>query len=543
MKRKILTIILCIILVTFNGASASVNNDNVPSSWAVSYVNAAITANLVPKNLQSDYTQAITRAEFCTLAVALYEKVADKVITDRHSFNDTADVDVEKAAAIGIVSGIGSNTFVPNDKLTREQAAVILTRLSDVIGTPIPMQSSTFNDNHSISAWAFEQVGQIQMSGIMTGVGNNMFAPKDPYTREQSIITLMRLHDYISSPVNVQFSIVDGASLYINDTLQQVAIYKNNFFESTVKEYVPLQICMEALGCTFEQTNPTKIIIKTPDNRIINMHINETTISYTGGIRNVSRVPWEYFVVNGVIYYPFYEFPELIDCEILLDGRDIYLDSGEYLRQIYGNINIGRKVNLDVYLNDIKIETPVYSNRNALSVPGTDSFSDYVHLKPFLEALDIDLASTIGWYYFLGDPIDIDGEIYVPFSVIRYNINGSIKQNDHNSMYLYSTDYIRQDIPATLEEAYKALDNFLDPEYITYVKQLEEDDIISLHLGLGMWIRNKWLYPSNSRLTKLLLELNPEFGHQDNMSHFILIGYHRYLNNKPSDFDSIIILL
>ena len=168
-----------------------------PSSWAAVQVNAAIAANLVPSNLQSKYTQATTRAEFCGLAVALYENVTGKTITDRETFDDTKDVNVEKMAAIGVVSGVGDNKFAPDDKLTREQAAVMLARLADAIGKPLAKKAATFADNASISSWAIEQVGQIQAAGIMGGVGNNTFAPKDPYTREQSIITIMRLYDVV----------------------------------------------------------------------------------------------------------------------------------------------------------------------------------------------------------------------------------------------------------------------------------------------------------------------------------------------------------
>ena len=187
MKRKTLAILSCIIFSLLNGTVASVNGDDTPSSWAEWYVKAAITANLVPEALQSNYTQAITRAEFCALTVALYENVTDKVIMDRNSFDDTNDVNVEKVAAIGVVEGIGNNNFTPDDQLSREQAAVMLVRLSGVIGNSLLKQSPMFNDNADISSWAFEQVGQIKMAGIMSGVGNNTFAPKDPYTREQSI--------------------------------------------------------------------------------------------------------------------------------------------------------------------------------------------------------------------------------------------------------------------------------------------------------------------------------------------------------------------
>ena len=91
---------------------------------------------------------------------------------------------------------------------------------------------------------------------------------------------------------------------FINDELQQITVYRNsNFFQSDEKEYVPLQACMEALGCTFERKSPTNIMIKTPDNRTIDMSIGEKTISYTGGLRGVARVPWEYMELDGTIYY------------------------------------------------------------------------------------------------------------------------------------------------------------------------------------------------------------------------------------------------
>jgi S-layer homology domain. len=168
-----------------------------PSSWAAEQVNAAITANLVPDVLQSKYTQATTRAEFCALAVALYETATDSEITERAQFSDTTDVNVEKMAALSVVNGVGENKFDPNAKLTREQAATMLSRLANAIGKPLTEQAATFGDNGSVSSWAADAVGQMQATGIMGGVGNNTFAPKSDYTREQSIITMMRLFDIV----------------------------------------------------------------------------------------------------------------------------------------------------------------------------------------------------------------------------------------------------------------------------------------------------------------------------------------------------------
>lgn len=169
---------------------------NAPSSWAANEVNQAIDARLVPAALRTNYTQAITRAEFCALAVALYESATGNVITNRQTFSDTNDVNVQMMAAIGVVNGVGNNMFNPNGSLTREQAATMLARLAEAIGKPLTKRAATFSDNGNISSWAIEAVGQIQAAGIMQGMGNNLFSPRATYTREQSIITVLRTFEY-----------------------------------------------------------------------------------------------------------------------------------------------------------------------------------------------------------------------------------------------------------------------------------------------------------------------------------------------------------
>jgi hypothetical protein len=169
---------------------------DAPSSWAASYVTNAITAGLVPQNLQSRYTQATTRAEFTALAVAVYERVRGE-ITGRVTFVDTNDVNAQKMAYIGVVTGVGNNRFDPNGALTREQAAVMLSRLSDTIGQPFPEQASTFADNNAASSWALESIGRVYAAELMGGTGNNMFSPKQQFTREQSIITFLRLYNMV----------------------------------------------------------------------------------------------------------------------------------------------------------------------------------------------------------------------------------------------------------------------------------------------------------------------------------------------------------
>ena len=168
-----------------------------PSSWAAGQVDEAVSAGIVPESLQSAYTQSITRAEFCALATRLYETVKGTAITERVTFTDTADENVEKMAGLGVVTGVGEGRFDPDGTLTREQAATMLSRLAAAMGRPLTAQAPTFADSAAVSTWAVDAVGQMQGSGIMGGVGDNVFDPQGSYSREQSMLTMLRLYESV----------------------------------------------------------------------------------------------------------------------------------------------------------------------------------------------------------------------------------------------------------------------------------------------------------------------------------------------------------
>lgn len=174
------------------------DNASKPSDWAAASVQEAIQLGVVPFELQTGYTQTATRQEICALVVRFYETVTGSPVQGRVSFSDTKDEDVEKVAYLGIVNGVGDGSFHPNDPLTREQAAVMLTRLAQSMSKHLPAAEANFTDRAEISPWALEATGAIQGCGVMNGVGGGRFAPSLSYSREQCITTLMRLYHYIS---------------------------------------------------------------------------------------------------------------------------------------------------------------------------------------------------------------------------------------------------------------------------------------------------------------------------------------------------------
>lgn len=173
-------------------------NGSRPASWARDAVDRAITQSFLPVSLRTRYNQTITRGEFCALAIRFYESFTGQEVEGRVSFHDTDDVNVEKAAALGVVSGVGKGMFSPDAPLNREQAARILANLAKILGSPLPQAAPTFGDADTISPWARTSVGQVQKAGIMSGVGGNTFAPRSTYTREQSVVTIMNLYDLVT---------------------------------------------------------------------------------------------------------------------------------------------------------------------------------------------------------------------------------------------------------------------------------------------------------------------------------------------------------
>lgn len=171
---------------------------NTPSPWAAAAVQEGIDRGIVPEQLQKSYTTPITRAEFCALACAFYEDVLGEEIIARMQFVDTNDECVEKMGGLGVIQGVGNGYFSPDSPLTREAAAVILNNLSHVMGKDLPASEPDFADSDSISSWARGQVGAMQVAGIMSGVDGGRFAPHDPYTREQSIVTIFRIESNLN---------------------------------------------------------------------------------------------------------------------------------------------------------------------------------------------------------------------------------------------------------------------------------------------------------------------------------------------------------
>lgn len=180
-----------------------------PSAWAVEELRQAERLGLLPAALAGNYGKNITRADFCALVLNLMEKKSGKTgeelataagkIVDPAAFTDTSDRAVLCAAALGVVGGIGDGLFAPDASITRQEAAVMLSRAASALGVQISGESE-FADADEIADWAKAGVGYVASArsaesgrAVMGGVEDGKFAPKSHYTREQAVLTMVRL--------------------------------------------------------------------------------------------------------------------------------------------------------------------------------------------------------------------------------------------------------------------------------------------------------------------------------------------------------------
>lgn len=226
-------------------------------SWAKNDILSAISNNIVPENLQSNYRAKITREEFCELAVKtyFYKKGGGLIWRGEYEapispFNDVDNVNVSRAYMLGIVSGTGNGNFSPNSFITRQEAAVMLCNLASVLDLDANIEESTerFVDESYFADWAKDSIYKICsikcQSGtpIMAGTGNGKFSPWFNYQRQQAIVTMERLYETQSDTTedyrqSFKADIDTIADSYVIGNIENSLFTKENYDEYMSKWY------------------------------------------------------------------------------------------------------------------------------------------------------------------------------------------------------------------------------------------------------------------------------------------------------------------
>lgn len=146
-------------------------------------------------------TEAVSRAEFLVMAMHA-AGIGDVPDCERTVFADDADIPeamkgyVAAAYEMHYISGTLTNgklCFLPDEEITRAQAAVMLSNILGLSEVPVV---PTFADHSDIPVWASDAIYSLSAAGIMSGEGGYI-APSESITREQTARMLAAVMAYV----------------------------------------------------------------------------------------------------------------------------------------------------------------------------------------------------------------------------------------------------------------------------------------------------------------------------------------------------------
>ena len=141
---------------------------NTTSSWAADEIDAALAAGLVPTLTGNPgYRDAITREQFAELVVQAVTVICGAPeMAPADTFTDTNNPAILQAYQAGIVDGVGDNKFNPKQITNREQIATMITRAVAYI------KAETGTDLAPVAGDLSKYTDKAQVSGwAVDGVG------------------------------------------------------------------------------------------------------------------------------------------------------------------------------------------------------------------------------------------------------------------------------------------------------------------------------------------------------------------------------------
>ncbi|MFH1710037.1 MAG: PorV/PorQ family protein [bacterium] len=137
--------------------------------------------------------RALSRAELATLLVKS-KGIEPPAVTTR-TFKDMppshwAARYVKSALAMGLVNGYPDGTFKPNNKITRTEGVVVLTRFNE-LQQQASLPSGPYPDL-TARFWASPFIASARSAGLLDYIGDNDFEPKRELTRAEAVEILSK---------------------------------------------------------------------------------------------------------------------------------------------------------------------------------------------------------------------------------------------------------------------------------------------------------------------------------------------------------------
>ncbi len=212
-----------VFLFPTNGSAQAPTFADVPAAhWAYDFVEALAYSGISSGCGGGNYCPEapVTRAQMAVFlergmrGAAFTPPPASGTLLGDVAANDFAASFIEQFLLDGITSGCGGGNYCPNDPVTRAQMAVFLERAVRGAGYQPPPAVGSFADV-APGDFAAGFIEQLAADGISGGCGNGNYCPRDPVTRAQMAVFMVRAFELAGRPrvfAKAQSSIEDMRS-------------------------------------------------------------------------------------------------------------------------------------------------------------------------------------------------------------------------------------------------------------------------------------------------------------------------------------------
>ena len=165
--------------------------NDIKTHWARANIEKMVASGAISGYPDGSFRpdNTITRAEFAAVLVKAFKLEAANGQTYKDTANHWAQSSIAAAAAAGIVSGYDADTFAPDEPVTREQMAVMVSRAAKLT---VIASSNKFSDREQISDWARDAVDRASGHKIISGYPDNSFRPGVNASRADAVTVIVQ---------------------------------------------------------------------------------------------------------------------------------------------------------------------------------------------------------------------------------------------------------------------------------------------------------------------------------------------------------------
>ncbi len=172
------------------GQETTVTLNDIAGHWAADNINKLVALGAINGYSDGSFKpdNNITRAEFATVLVKAFKLTPQSGKAFADTAGHWARDYIATAVYYGIADGYDTDTFGPDDLITREQMALMVVKAAKL---PVGTDETTFADSADISWWARSVVATAVENNVIKGYPDNTFNPLGSATRAEAVSVIV----------------------------------------------------------------------------------------------------------------------------------------------------------------------------------------------------------------------------------------------------------------------------------------------------------------------------------------------------------------